>query len=958
MFHRLNLKKRHLAKISTVIALSMALVFPSFPAYPIQGLGQFGTVAKAADVVPYSAKDIALNPGADESQLNITWYSPGQPQDSIVQIAKKTSDGPFPVDSATTFHGISLEAATVTDVTYYSNKVTVTGLETNTQYVYRVGDGNEENWSPAYDFSTQDPNNYTIMFVGDPQIGASRDVTKDTINWTRTLDKALTEFPDISFIMSAGDQIDTASNEAQYDGFLAPDKLRSYPVATTIGNHDTGAANYKYHFTVPNESDKGVTNAGGDYYYTYGDTLFMVLNSNSKEYEQHRQFLRDAINAVPDAKWRIVTFHHDIYGDGPHIKDAAVLELRAAIVPTLDELDIDLVLVGHDHTYARSLVMNDDEAQTEQLLDDQGRDVNPTGITYTTASSASGSKFYDLQGEGTRYIAKEIQNDKRMFTNIKVSPNSITLETYELERTDGRSEGDPANEGDSSPVTDQMTLVDSYTLVKQPENVKVYAKENQVDSTADSVDYYYAVNQANAVSQLETTFTYDDNNLKFTGVELVDPTLIEENSDQGFIQSEVKSPGTVEIKANLDHPVRSAAYDDQYTDVFKLTFQLKPGTAVAHLDLANSVHITKNKHRGQTSNVTEDKATVISGTPVDNVTIQTGNPRVQAGNKVTLIAEVLPIDAKNRTLAWTSSNPAIATVDNNGMVTGLSAGTVDITATTLDGTDLKSTVTVTVTSGGNSGGGNSGGGSGGGNSGGGGSSGGGNSSGGGSSNSGTNNGDVNNGDTDHGNTNDGSNHDGGTNNGGGTSNGGENNGGTAPIQFNDVPSDFWAAEAINNLVSWQILMGTAPGKFEPHRNVTRAEFVTMLVRALGLTDKGHPSFRDVKDSDWFADAVAIAAKAGIIQGDSAQQFNPKANITREEMVTMLMRAYEVTYGRPSVNAPSGFQDRSEISSWASKFVDQAAALGLINGRGNNSFQPKGGSSRAEAAQVVYNLIKK
>ncbi len=109
------------------------------------------------------------------------------------------------------------------------------------------------------------------MFIGDPQIGASGSVTKDTAGWTDTLNKAIAAVPNLSYIMSAGDQVEHSTNETEYDAFESPDVLRSLPVATVVGNHDTNV-NYKYHFNQPNESNKyGVTNASGDYYYTYGE---------------------------------------------------------------------------------------------------------------------------------------------------------------------------------------------------------------------------------------------------------------------------------------------------------------------------------------------------------------------------------------------------------------------------------------------------------------------------------------------------------------------------------------------------------------------------------------------------------------------------------------------------------------------------------------------------------------
>ena len=132
----------------------------------------------------------------------------------------------------------------------------------------------------------------------------------------------------------------------------------------------------------------------------------------------------------------------------------------------------------------------------------------------------------------------------------------------------------------------------------------------------------------------------------------------------------------------------------------------------------------------------------------------------------------------------------------------------------------------------------------------------------------------------------------------------------------------------------------------------------MLVRALNLTDKGTATFNDVKSDAWYADSVAISVKAGIVKGQSSTTFGAAAQISREEMVTMLMRGYEFVNGKQSNGTATVFKDQSKISTWAAGFVKEATALGLINGRGEGTFQPQGVSTRAEAAQVIYNLLQK
>ncbi|WP_051775520.1 Ig-like domain-containing protein [Paenibacillus tyrfis] len=174
--------------------------------------------------------------------------------------------------------------------------------------------------------------------------------------------------------------------------------------------------------------------------------------------------------------------------------------------------------------------------------------------------------------------------------------------------------------------------------------------------------------------------------------------------------------------------------------------------------------------------------------------------------------------------------------------------------------------------------------------------------------------------------------------------------------FADLPEGHWAANVIQELAAKQIVSGTSATGFEPERSVTRAEFTTLLVRTLKLTEKGEAPFTDVKPNDWYAEAISIAVKAGIVQGRSEALFDANAQITREEMVSMLMRAYEKLKDKALVQTSTSFTDESQVSSWAAEFVKAAAALHLIQGRAADKFDPKGITTRAEAAQVIYNLL--
>ncbi|MEK4297035.1 pullulanase [Paenibacillus sp. FSL R5-0914] len=178
--------------------------------------------------------------------------------------------------------------------------------------------------------------------------------------------------------------------------------------------------------------------------------------------------------------------------------------------------------------------------------------------------------------------------------------------------------------------------------------------------------------------------------------------------------------------------------------------------------------------------------------------------------------------------------------------------------------------------------------------------------------------------------------------------------------FEDVPTTYWAFHAIQSLAAKQIVSGVTTTEFNPKSNVSRAEFTALLVRALGLNAEGPVQFTDIKSDAWYSSYVATASKLGIVSGRSKDTFAPNASITREEMAIMVIRALEVKPGKKIELAVgvTTFADASSISKWADSYVKTAAGLGLLQGRENNQFAPKGWMTRAESAQIIYTLLSK
>ena len=370
-------------------------------------------------------KSVILMVGSDETSRNLTWYANVDTAGSV-QWAKQSDmqDGLFPAQ----YNEAAATSIATNDEGFYSNQATMTNLEENTAYVYRVVNG--DTVSQIYTFETGDfDEGFSFILAGDPQIGAGN-TESDTVGWDETLDTAIAQL-DPDFLVSAGDQVNTNNNETQYTGYLN-DALTYLTSATTIGNHDSGSAAYNEHFNLPNESTQlGATTAGTDYWFVYDNTLFMVINSNNRSTAEHKEFLESAIAQNPDVRWKTVVFHHSVYSTASHVDDGDIIERREELPPMFSELDIDVVLMGHDHVYTRTYMMNGTTPDDSQGV--QSEVTNPEGVLYLTANSASGSKYYDIKAPEAAYSAVMDQSYRRTITDIDVTDTSYTMTTYYMD---------------------------------------------------------------------------------------------------------------------------------------------------------------------------------------------------------------------------------------------------------------------------------------------------------------------------------------------------------------------------------------------------------------------------------------------------------------------------------------------------------------------------------------------
>ncbi|MBO2943648.1 S-layer homology domain-containing protein [Paenibacillus sp. F411] len=179
--------------------------------------------------------------------------------------------------------------------------------------------------------------------------------------------------------------------------------------------------------------------------------------------------------------------------------------------------------------------------------------------------------------------------------------------------------------------------------------------------------------------------------------------------------------------------------------------------------------------------------------------------------------------------------------------------------------------------------------------------------------------------------------------------------------FVDVPMTHWAHRTLQILSAKHIVEGMTEERFFPRAVTTRAEFTALLVRALGLAaSAGDTDFTDVPDNAWYADDIAAAVQAGLVQGITDSSFAPSEPVTREQIAVLLVRAYEWLSHEEMAggNLLSNYMDSTQVSPWAGEDVNKAILLGLMSGRGESVFDPASAANRAETAQSVLNLLKR
>jgi endo-1,4-beta-xylanase len=175
--------------------------------------------------------------------------------------------------------------------------------------------------------------------------------------------------------------------------------------------------------------------------------------------------------------------------------------------------------------------------------------------------------------------------------------------------------------------------------------------------------------------------------------------------------------------------------------------------------------------------------------------------------------------------------------------------------------------------------------------------------------------------------------------------------------FADVQHVLWAKEAVEAMAARDIIKGISDESFAPSASITRADFITLLVRALELKgkDTNTAAFSDVQPTAYYAQAVAIAKELGIASGFEDNTFKPGSSISRQDMMVLTAKALKAA-GKPSTGSGNlaPYSDAASISTYAVDSVTSLVGSGIVNGKGGK-IAPTESLTRAEAAVILSRI---
>lgn len=372
---------------------------------------------------PYNLIATATTDPATEKAFSWMSYPEDADKKAIVQYAKKAAYDEKKEAAFQNFTGkvklvdYSGSSDENNNFANYVNTATVTGLETGTEYAYRVGDGT--NWSDVSTFKTKKTKENTKFFI----IGDTQAEGADLTRLNAIADKVSSGY---DFGIQVGDSLESPGLYSGWTGILdAFTKFKSTDVVHVIGNHET------YNGDDKAEHANIIYNTPNDKYYsvTYGNVYVATIaysSDNAQMKEAAEWLAKDA--AASDAQWKILTMHQPPYYTNPQGSSEYINEV---IPPAVDKGGIDFVFSGHDHSFARTFPLTDRKVASDAKEDVAETTYAGKGAVYYICGS-TGEKSYGVTDNKDFHFAKATQDyENGIYLSVDATEDKCVITAYD-----------------------------------------------------------------------------------------------------------------------------------------------------------------------------------------------------------------------------------------------------------------------------------------------------------------------------------------------------------------------------------------------------------------------------------------------------------------------------------------------------------------------------------------------
>ncbi|MBR6114538.1 MAG: metallophosphoesterase [Oscillospiraceae bacterium] len=331
------------------------------------------------EVFPY------LVPGETDAEMLVCWTGNGSADALRVLYGEDDGSGALPETPLSA--EVTRTSATLSDAAWRDAFFrAVLTVEPGKRYVYGISE-NGAAPTVAYPFVAADADRgFSAVFLSDSHIENDRHAAAYETAAEAALRLALTDGHGLDGIFHLGDMVNKLDESPGVMVNNAP-IMRSIPTTAVVGNHDALAAITSFFPGAHKDHNTW------DYWFVRGGVLFIGLNIRYTNYDRHAIFLRSIPEAAGEHDWTVVLVHYSMRTNGSHGIDRPVFNLWYFLGPIMEELDVDLVISGHDHEYDRAGLMDSSGEAAEPagtVLEKQ-----PGQMLFVCVPSATGTKFYD-----------------------------------------------------------------------------------------------------------------------------------------------------------------------------------------------------------------------------------------------------------------------------------------------------------------------------------------------------------------------------------------------------------------------------------------------------------------------------------------------------------------------------------------------------------------------------------